>query len=89
MQIKAGDVVILVMPGVSVVYLAEVSHDGEGFDAFKERFTAISSGRALHDAQAITRRTGGRVLRWMKDATGPELWPISDLKPQPQSARLR
>lgn len=89
MQTKTGDVVILVMPKVSVVYLAEVLHDGEGFAAFKERFVVTPSGAALHDAQVITKRTGGRVLRWMKDATEPELWPISDPKLHVSVPRLR
>ena len=77
MQTKTGDVVLLIMPGVSVVYLAEVRQEGEGFDTFKERFIAVSSGQALHDAQSITHVTGGRVLRWMNGATTPEIWPAA------------
>lgn len=89
MQPKDGDVVVLVMPGVSVVYMAQVRRDGETFDAIKERFSAITPTRALVDAQAITRITGGRILRWMKDANEPELWPIPNGKPAPHWHRLR
>ena len=72
---RGGDVVVLVMRGVSVVYLGAVHKDGEGLDAIKERFTVSSSVRALADAQAITRETGGRVLKWMSGASEPDLWP--------------
>jgi hypothetical protein len=72
---RGGDVVVLVMRGVSVVYLGAVHKDGEDLDVIKERFTVSSSGRALADAEAITRQTGGRVLKWMIGASEPDLWP--------------
>jgi hypothetical protein len=64
------------MRGVSVVYLGAVHKDGEGLDSIKERFTVSTSVRALADAQAITRETGGRVLKWVSGASEPDLWPI-------------
>jgi len=79
-QTKGGDVVVLVMPGVSVVYLGEVHQDGEGLDSIKERFTATSARQALADARAITRKSGGRILKWMKGANEPDLWPATDSK---------
>jgi hypothetical protein len=72
---RGGDVVVLVMRGVSVVYLGAVHKDGEGLDAIKERFTVSNSISALADAQAITRETGGRVLKWVSGASEPDLWP--------------
>ena len=80
MTTRDGDVVVLVMPGVSVVYLGEVHRDGEGLDSIKERFTAANSRQALAHARAITRTTGGRILKWMKGANEPDLWPASDSK---------
>lgn len=74
MQTKDGDVVVLVMPGVSVVYLGAVMKDGEGLDVIKERFVATPALRGLAEARAIARQTGGRVLRWMRDETEPHLW---------------
>ena len=78
MTTKGGDVVLLVMPGISVVYLGPVLKDGEGLDVIKERFTATPSKQALTEAQAITRQTGGRILKWMRGATEPDLWIPAD-----------
>lgn len=78
---KGGDVVLLVMPGISVVYLGPVLEDGEGLDVIKERFTATPATNALHEAQAITRQTGGRILKWMRGATEPDLWVPAAPKP--------
>jgi hypothetical protein len=75
---RDGDVVVLVMRGVSVCYLGAVCKDGEGLDAIKERFTATTALRAFSDAQAMTRLTGGRVLKWINGATEPDLWPVKD-----------
>lgn len=75
MKTKDGDVVVLVMRGVSVCYLAAVHKDGEGLDAIKERFTATNVMTAFADAQAMTRVTGGRVLKWVSGAPEPDLWP--------------
>jgi hypothetical protein len=75
---RDGDVVVLVMRGVSVCYLGAVMQDGEGLDAIKERFTATTALRAFSDAQAMTRLTGGRVLKWMNGAPEPDLWPVKD-----------
>jgi hypothetical protein len=75
---RDGDVVVLVMRGVSVCYLGAVMEDGEGLDAIKERFTATTALRAFSDAQAMTRLTGGRVLKWMSGASEPDLWPVKD-----------
>ena len=47
MTTKGGDVVVLVMPGVSVVYLGKVLNDGEGLDTIRERFTISRNGTAL------------------------------------------
>lgn len=80
MRTRGGDVVVLVMPGVSVVYLGEVHKDGEGLDSIKERFTATSARQALADARAITSKSGGRILKWMKGANEPDLWPAGDNK---------
>lgn len=66
--------VVLVMPGVSVVYLGAVLKDGEGLDVIKERFTVMPAIQGLADAQAITRQTGGRILKWMRGASEPDLW---------------
>lgn len=74
MKTKHGDVVVLVMPGVSVVYLGPVKNDGEGLDAIQERFIATPALQGLAEARAITRQTGGRVLRWMRDESEPHLW---------------
>lgn len=78
---KGGDVVLLVMPGISVVYLGPVLEDGEGLDVIKERFTATPAVQALTDARAITRHTGGRILKWMRGATEPDLWVSADRTP--------
>ncbi len=78
MKTKDGDVVVLVMRGVSVCYLGAVLKDGEGLDAIEERFTATSALRAFSDAQAMTRLTGGRILKWMNGADEPDLWPLKD-----------
>ena len=76
MTTKGGDVVVLVMPGVSVVYLAPVMTDGEGLDTIKERFTASMRTNAFADAQAMV-KTGGRVLQWMNGASEPHPWPTN------------
>lgn len=78
MKTRDGDVVVLVMRGVSVCYLGPVCADGEGLDAIKERFTATTALRACSDAQAMTRLTGGRVLKWVNGAAEPDLWPVKD-----------
>lgn len=80
MKTKDGDVVVLVMRGVSVCYLGAVHKDGEGLDAIKERFTATNAIRAFADAQSITKVTGGRVLKWMSGAPEPDLWPAPQAK---------
>lgn len=72
---KPGDVVVLVMRGVSMVYLAKVTHDGETLDTLKTRFTSSMRAQALAAARAVTAETGGRILRWSIGASGPELWP--------------
>jgi len=77
---KGGDVVLLVMPGISVVYVGPVLEDGEGLDVIKERFTATPAMQALTEAQAITRQTGGRILKWMRGATEPDIWLSDDQK---------
>jgi hypothetical protein len=77
---KGGDVVVLVMPGVSIVYLGAVLEDGEGLDVIKERFYAASQRDAILEARAITRATGGRILKWMKGANAPDVWAIGDNK---------
>ena len=82
MTTRGGDVVVLVMPGISVAYVAPVMHDGEGLDVIKERFTAAPAAQALADAQAIARQTGGRVLKWMKDASEPAVWVAAEQHPQ-------
>ena len=81
MTTKGGDVVVLVMPGISVVYMATVMQDGEGLDVIKERFTATPALKALADAQAITRQTGGRILKWMRNASEPDLWITAENSP--------
>lgn len=77
MTTKHGDVVVLVMPGISVCYLGPVYRDGEGLDVIKERFTAATPRQALTQAKAITKTTGGRVLKWMKGANEPDIWPAA------------
>jgi hypothetical protein len=72
---KGGDVVVLVMPGVSIVYLGRVLKDGEGLDTIKERFTISMRKHAMDDARAIAEGTGGRVLQWRSGAAEPEPWP--------------
>jgi hypothetical protein len=72
---RGGDVVVLVMPGISVVYVAKVLRDGEGLDTIKERFTAAARLNAFEDARALAQ--GGRVLQWMSGATEPNPWPES------------
>ena len=67
---------VLVMPGVSVVYVAKVMRDGEGLDTIKERFTISMRRHALKDAKALTNGTG-RVLQWMSGASEPNPWPES------------
>jgi hypothetical protein len=78
---RGGDVVVLVMPGISVAYVAPVIKDGEGLDTIKERFTATPAVKALADAQAITRLTGGRILKWMRNASEPDLWVTTENSP--------
>jgi hypothetical protein len=78
-QTKGGDVVVLVMPGVSVVYLAKVLTDGEGLDTIKERFTTSMRTKALSDATALAAGRG-RILQWMSGATEPNLWPLGETK---------
>lgn len=80
MKTKGGDVVVYMMPGVSVAYLGAVHKDGEDLDAIKERFTAKPARQALIEAQTMTRSTGGRILKWMKGASEPDLWPTSEIK---------
>ena len=70
---------VLVMPGVSVVYLARVLTDGEGLDTIKERFTTTMRIKALSDATALA-AGGGRILQWMSGATEPHLWPLGESK---------
>jgi hypothetical protein len=78
-QTKGGDVVVLVMPGISVVYLAKVMRDGEGLDTIKERFIATMRTKALSDAKALAAGRG-RILQWMSGATEPNLWPLRESK---------
>ena len=66
---------VLVMPGISVVYLARVIRDGEGLDTIKERFITSLDTKALAEARAMAEGTGGRVLQWMNGATEPNPWP--------------
>jgi hypothetical protein len=73
---RDGDVVVLVMPGVSIVYVARVIEDGEGLETLKERFTICKRTKALTDAQAMV-KTGGRVLQWMSGASEPKPWPTN------------
>jgi len=68
--------VVLVMPGISVVYVAPVMTDGEGLDTIKERFTTSIRTQALADAQAMV-KAGGRVLQWMNGASEPNPWPTN------------
>ena len=75
MTTRGGDVVVLVMPGVSVVYVAKVLNDGEGLDTIKERFTISMRRHALADAKALVNGSGGRVLQWMSGAPEPSPWP--------------
>lgn len=76
MTTKGGDVVVLVMPGISVVYLAPVMQDGEGLDTIKERFTISMRTQAFANAQLMV-KTGGRVLQWMSGASEPRPWPTN------------
>ena len=69
--------VVLVMPGISVVYLARVIRDGEGMDTIKERFITSLRTKAFAEARAMAEGTGGRVLQWMNGATEPSPWPES------------
>jgi hypothetical protein len=71
---KGGDVVVLVMPGVSLVYVARVIQDGEGLDTIKDRFITSIRPKAFVEASAMARTTGGRVLQWMIGATEPKPW---------------
>jgi len=73
---KGGDVVVLVMPGVAVVYLAKVLNDGEGLDSIKERFTISLSRHALADAKALA-SGDGRILQWVSGDKEPSPWPES------------
>ena len=77
MTTKGGDVVVLVMPGMSVVYLARVIRDGEGMDTIRERFITSLPTKGLAEARAMARTTGGRVLQWMNGASEPNPWPES------------
>jgi hypothetical protein len=72
---RGGDVVVLVMPGISVVYLGRVIQDGEGLDTIKERFITSLRTKALAEARAMAEGTGGRVLQWMSGASEPDPWP--------------
>jgi hypothetical protein len=74
---RGGDVVVLVMPGISVVYLARVIQDGEGMDTIKERFITSLRTKGLAEARAMAQSTGGRVLQWMNGASEPSPWPES------------
>ena len=67
--------VVLVMPGISVVYLARVLKDGEGLDTIKERFITSLRTKGLAEARAMAQGTGGRVLQWMNGASEPSPWP--------------
>ena len=66
--------VVLVMPGVSVVFLGKVVRDGEGLDTIKERFTISMRRHALADAKAMV-NGDGRVLQWLSGAPEPNPWP--------------
>ena len=69
--------VVLVMPGISVVYLGRVIQDGEGLDTIRERFITSLHTKALAEARAMAEGTGGRVLQWMNGASEPNPWPDS------------
>ena len=71
---KGGDVVVLVMPGVSLVYVARVIQDGEGLDAITDRFVTSIRPKAFSEARAMAQTTGGRVLQWMIGANEPNAW---------------
>jgi hypothetical protein len=70
-----GDVVVLVMPGVSVAYVARVIQDGEGMDTIRDRFITSLRTKAFGEAMAMAQTTGGRVLQWMVGAQEPNPWP--------------
>jgi hypothetical protein len=72
---RGGDVVVLVMPGVSLVYVARVLQDGEGLDTIKDRFITSIRPKAFTEARAMAQTTGGRVLQWMIGANEPNAWP--------------
>ncbi|HTH25785.1 MAG TPA: hypothetical protein VL919_11770 [Vicinamibacterales bacterium] len=74
MTTKGGDVVVLVMPGVPVVYLGKVLNDGEGLDTIKERFTISMRRHALADAKALA-SADGRILQWINGDNEPSPWP--------------
>ena len=76
MTTKGGDVVVLVMPGVPVVYLGRVLNDGEGLDTIKERFTISMRRHALADAKALA-SADGRILQWVSGDNEPSPWPES------------
>ncbi|HEX6162358.1 MAG TPA: hypothetical protein VFZ31_03260 [Vicinamibacterales bacterium] len=75
MTTRGGDVVVLVMPGVSLVYVARVLQDGEGLDTIKDRFITSIRPKAFIEARAMAQTTGGRVLQWMIGANEPNPWP--------------
>lgn len=65
---------VLVMPGVPVVYLGKVLNDGEGLDTIKERFTISMRRHAFADAKALA-SADGRILQWINGDNEPSPWP--------------
>ena len=66
--------VVMVMPGVSLAYVARVIQDGEGLDTITDRFITSVRPNAFNEARAMAQTTGGRVLQWMAGATEPNAW---------------
>jgi hypothetical protein len=71
---RGGDVVVLVMPGVSLAYVARVIQDGEGLDTITDRFITSIRPNAFIEARAMAQTTGGRVLQWNIGANEPNTW---------------
>ena len=65
---------VLVMPGVSLAYVARVIQDGEGLDTITDRFITSIRPRAFSEARAMAQVTGGRVLQWTMGANEPNAW---------------
>lgn len=80
---RGGDVVVLVMPGASLVYVARVLQDGEGLDTITDRFITSIRTKAYTEARAMAQTTGGRVLQWMMGASEPNPWPDSQVRQDP------